>query len=135
MKAVTELYPGYKGGYGLCDYQPIIDACGDVLLQVDDSDYQGDTRALLRDAAGRYGHLQFGWGSCSGCDALQWCSTVADVQLLADAIESEVRWFDTAAEALAYFEGHDWQGDYSWRRDEQRKFVAQAVAILEQHAN
>lgn len=55
------------------DYKPIVNSFGKIIIQVNDGDYQEDSYILLEDD-GRYGYLSFGWGSCSGCDALQACS-------------------------------------------------------------
>lgn len=63
MKTAKELYPEYweneqKSGsfYGPGNYQPIIDEIGNVLVQVDDGDYQGDTRVMY-EKDGKYGDL------------------------------------------------------------------------------
>ena len=111
------------------DYQPMIDAFGKVLLQVDDDDYQGDTRVLLA-KDGKIGHLIFGWGSCSGCDALQACFTVEEVQELCNELENEIRWFDTQEEALKWFKEHDWEGDWSYHDENTKKYVVLALALL-----
>jgi hypothetical protein len=111
------------------DYQPILNSFGEILLQVDDKDYQGDSRILYR-GIDKIGYLQFGWGSCSGCDELQACKSVADVQNLIGWLEKEVKWFDSAKEALDWFEKHDWMGDYSYHRTEQSEFVEKSKAIL-----
>ena len=67
-----KLYPGIKDSFmfGPSDYQPIINHIGKVLVQEDDEDYQGDTFVLLEKDS-KYGFLNIGWGSCSGCDAVQ----------------------------------------------------------------
>ena len=128
MKA-NQLYPEYKGGYGPGSYQPIIDDLGSILLQVDDEDYQGDSRVLIQKDE-KYGILIFGWGSCSGCDALQACESVSELDELIEQIQSSVKWFDNSAECLHYFQNHDWQGDYSWHREETKKFINEAVDKL-----
>jgi hypothetical protein len=53
MKNAKELYPEYweyeqKGAdfYGPSDYDPIIYEIGNVIIKVDDNDYQGDSRIL-----------------------------------------------------------------------------------------
>ncbi len=80
------------------DYQPIIDAIGTVLVQKRDQDYQGDTFVLYggdinyRGGESVYGILVIGWGSCSGCDSLQACSSYDDLQQLADSLENSVQW-------------------------------------------
>ena len=82
MKAET-LYPNFS--YCESDYQPIVDSFGNVLIQVDDADYQGDTRVLY-EKDGKYGYLNFGWGSCSGCDALQACCNIEEIQELINSL-------------------------------------------------
>lgn len=88
------------------DYDPIIRCFGDVLVQVADSDYSGDTRILLK-KDDCYGFLVIGWGSCSGCDALQGCNTFAEVDELINEIEGDIKWFNTLAEAKAYIANDD----------------------------
>lgn len=100
-----------------------------VLLNVEDNDYQGDTRVLMRDGA-RYGLVVFGWGSCSGCDALEAVNgDVAETTELRDELWSSVHWEDSAAEMLAYVDGKDWSLDFSYRK-ETADFLAQARALL-----
>ncbi len=118
------------GGYWASSYQPMLDSFGDILVQVDDEDYQGDSRVLYY-SGGRYGWLQFGWGSCSGCDALQACDSIEEVQELMDDLCGRIQWWGSAKEALDFFKTHDWKGDYSWSRDEQMEFVGKAIAYLE----
>ena len=111
-------------------YDAIVAAFGHTILaQVDDNDYQGDSRYLLQSGE-RYGHLNIGWGSCSGCDALQGCDTIAELQDLADSIEGDIKWFASKDEARTWFETHDWKGDYSWRSKEQADYVEQVLKVL-----
>lgn len=128
MKRAAELYPNFE--WCESDYQPMLNEFGRILLQVDDKDYHGDSRVLyLKD--GKIGWLQFGWGSCSGCDALQACQTVEKIQELMDRLYNEIQWFDSVAEARTFFKTHDWEGDYSWRIKKQEEFVEKAIEILE----
>jgi hypothetical protein len=122
---------GYYNGeeYVSTSYGDIVNGFGSVLLEVTDGDYQGDSRFLLKDGE-RVGWLQFGWGSCSGCDALEACDSKADFDELAASLKSEVKWFDSKKAALKFFEEHDWEADYSWHDDEQKQFVAQAKELL-----
>jgi hypothetical protein len=137
MKSAAEMYPEHAadqerdGSFcGPCDYTPIIEALGEVVLRKDDSDYQGDTYALVKGADGRLGYVNIGWGSCSGCDALQACDTLADIDKLAQSIADGAKWFADEAEARAWFEGHDWQGEYGWRNEERVAFVRETWAFL-----
>ena len=131
MSKARELYPEHfedeDGWLCIGSYQPIIDDIGTVIIQVDDEDYQGDTRVFYEG----YGYLQFGWGSCSGCDMLQACETEEEVNDVIREIEGGVQWFLNADEALTYFKTHDWEGDYSWHQDEQKEFIRKVIEYLE----
>ena len=112
----------------------MIDAFGEVAIQVEDGDYSGDTRVLY-DNDGRIGHLIFGWGSCSGCDALQGCNTVEDVQELCNDLENSIRWFDTKEEAIEWFENHDWEGDWTYHDDNTKEYVQKVLEYLKGKEN
>lgn len=135
LKAITEVYPELvdkQDGYwwGASSYQPMLESLGfEIALQIDDDDYQGDSRLLLRDGE-KVGYLNFGWGSCSGCDALQACDSIKEVENLRQSLFDSIRWFDGPRDALKFFVEHDWEGDYSWYDEEQKQFVAAAVELL-----
>lgn len=131
MRSAAEMYPLANGWF--YDYQPIVDACGDVLLQVDQDAYQGDTWAIVGRGEER-GYLCFGWGSCSGCDALQACESLEEVQQLADGIESSIHWEPNAEALLGWFATKDWDLTYEWRLDDFKKFHAEAIALLSREA-
>ena len=125
------LYPMEEDGYfwGPSSYQPIVDSFGEVLVQVDDSDYQGDTRVLLS-KDGRIGFLNFGWGSCSGCDGLQACGSYREVEILIRSLESSISWFDTLAQAKAYvLDDEARKGSYFWHEGEWEDFKRQVAAL------
>jgi hypothetical protein len=126
MKTAKDLYQNPGDVYFFpSDYQPMLAEFGEILVQVDDDGYQGDSRVLYRDGL-RFGYLCFGWGSCSGCDALQACDTVQEVQELMDELRDSIKWFDSAADAMQWIETHDWAGDYAYSE----KFVTDALAVL-----
>lgn len=141
MKPINEVYSEHaeteaKGEYfyGPGDYGPLLDSFGYLeLLRVDDRDYQGDSRVIYQ-SANRIGFLQFGWGSCSGCDALQACNSMKEIDDLRTSLHDSIKWFDSPAAALDYFEKHDWRGDYSWHEEEQRQFIEQAKELLRKMA-
>lgn len=112
-----------------CDYDPILRAIGTIAFRVDDNDYQGDSRVLFRGADDRWGLLIFGWGSCSGCDALAGCNSPAEVEALAAQLAHDTRW-GTKEEIGAYVCDHDWAGDYGWYSGETRRFVREVAVIL-----
>lgn len=127
---VKELYKEDEC-WGWSDYQPMLEAFGTIAIQVDDHYYQGDSR-LLYDNDGKIGFLMFGWGSCSGCDALQACNTIEQVQALCDDLQDDIRWFDNRKEALEWFCTHDWEGDYSWYAEETKEFVRKCIEYLKE---
>ena len=132
MKAAKELYPCEEDGYWRApgDYQPILDTFGNILVQVDDIDWQGDSRVLYKDK-GIYGYLQFGWGSCSGCDSLLACDSVEEVQQLMDDLYQSITWFNSASDAIHYFKTHDWEGDYC-SNSKQKEFVSKVIEKLKE---
>lgn len=115
-------------------YIPIVRLFGIPLVVVSDNDYQGDTRVLLRDG-NRYGVLVIGFGSCSGCDALQACTTFEDVDRLIDDLEADVHWFDTLTDAQTYvaFDA-DRQLQHYWHCNEWADFKQQVLALSDTSA-
>ena len=131
IKNAEEIYPREDGEfpYYLSGYTPILEEFGEILLRVDEDAWQGDT-LVLYEKDGKYGWLRFGWGSCSGCDALQGCSSYKEIQELIDSLESSVQWFESKKEAIKFFKTHDWEGDYD-NGEEQQEFVRKAIALLD----
>lgn len=137
MKPINEVYPEHAADeargesfYGPADYGPLLESMEyEILLQKDDSDYQGDSRLLLRDGD-RYGVLVFGWGSCSGCDALQACDSMKDIEALRTSLANSITWFDSKAACRGYFETHDWSGDFSYGSDETKQFITEGKQLL-----
>ena len=98
---------GQDGTYG-----PLLKSMGfEILVQEDEDDYQGDSVVLF--SHGEYrGILIFGWGSCSGCDALKGCFSYKDIEELREKLCNDIRWFKTSGDCLNYLENHDWEGEY-----------------------
>lgn len=128
MKTAREIY-GDVDGYSFYSYDDMVKEFGTIIVKVDDDNYSGDSRVFYHDGA-RYGWLQFGWGSCSGCDALQGCCNIDEVQRLMDELYNSIRWWDTREEALKFFNEHDWAGDYSYDTGEQKKFIEEVKKYL-----
>jgi hypothetical protein len=127
MKSARELYAADERWWS--DYQPIINSFGSVIIQADDADYQGDSYVVLRDGS-RYGYLNFGWGSCSGCDALQACDSLEEVDNLINSLASSIHWEDSAEDLLKWMDERDWELQYVWHVDEFKAFLAQAKEAL-----
>lgn len=136
MKTIKECYPddvrddGTLRGWGVSDYDPLLQSLGhEVLLKVDDNDYQGDSRLILKNGD-RYGLLIFGWGSCSGCDALQACGTVEEIEELRDGLANGIIWHDSRQAMLDFIKSRDWEVQFSWHDEETKEFVEKAIAML-----
>lgn len=136
MKTIEETYPdqakeseseGHFWAPG--DYNPMLQSFEyEILLQVDDSDYQGDSRLIFRNGD-QYGLLIFGWGSCSGCDALQACDSMKEIAELRDSLHGQIKW-DSLRGLHDYITNKDWELDYAWHADETKDFVEKAKALL-----
>jgi hypothetical protein len=129
MKSAIELYGGRVNMGCIGEYQPMLNEFGQIVIQVDDSDYQGDSRVLYKKDE-MYGYLQFGWGSCCGCDALQACESIEEVQNLMNELHSQIKWM-SKEDMLKYFKEHDWKGDYSYHQEETKEFVDKVIKYLE----
>lgn len=128
MQPINEVYDSSAHGWG--DYQPMIDSMGyEVVCQQDVGGYQGDTLAIVRDGE-RHGFLTFGWGSCSGCDALQSCSTLHEVHELRQEIHDQIVWKGSAQEMVEFLRDRDWKAQFYSDRDEVMEFVAKAIGAL-----
>ena len=115
------------------DYNVLLDLFEfKILLQVDDKDYQGDSRVLFYDEkTHKFGFLVFGWGSCSGCDSLQACHSVEQVDELQEQIFNDITWFDSADKLLYYFKTKDWELEYCYHDEGEFKiFLEKAEKIL-----
>jgi hypothetical protein len=100
----------------------------EVLVEYKEQDYQGDYLFLLRDGD-RYGFLTFGFGSCSGCDALQGCDSKDEMIALRDNMYRSIRWEDSANAMVCYLLSKEYETE--WYRDEFVPFRAQALAALQ----
>ena len=116
MECVQNLFPGCYDHLGFCTptYNEIVEHIGNVVLSSRDHDYQGTSYYLLEKDS-KYGYLEFGWGSCSGCDALEACENCNDLQSICDRLEESVKWFDSESEFLEWAKNiRDWEGSFSW---------------------
>lgn len=105
-----------------------------LLVSVDEDGWQGDSYKLIADGdepGQRYGVLIFGWGSCSGCDAFEGCSTVEDYQQLADSLQDSIKWFSDKEGLMKYAEEHDWKGDFVWHSSTFHDFFKQLLEFVE----
>jgi hypothetical protein len=130
MRTARELFPeAFKDTYSItANYQVMLEEFGKIVLQVDDANCAGDSRVLYQDGD-MFGWLQFGWGSCTGCDALQRCETIEEVQNLMNRLQADIKWFDNWYDADAFFRNHAWKTDYS-NNAKQKEFIAKALVLF-----
>jgi hypothetical protein len=132
MKPIADVYEA--GTRYFSGYQPLLDSFEyEILYQVDDEDYQGDSRIIFKDGD-RYGVLIFGWGSCSGCDAMEACDSIEDVEKLRTELHDTIRW-GALEETIQYFKAHDWNGDFSYHAKETKIFIEKGLKLLEARFN
>lgn len=121
MKKAEEIYDK-ECRYGWYDYNPILEQFGNIIIKVDDDYYQGDSRVFY-EKDGKYGFLIFGFGSCSGCDALQACENIDEVQNLMDSMQNSVKWFESLDEIKNYFKEKDWSLEWSYNSKNTKDFI------------
>lgn len=129
IKDMAEVYATEDFGWW-CDYTPMIESFGAVLVRKDGGSYQGDTWVLLQENDGRIGYLEFGWGSCSGCDALQACRSIEDVNELANRFYDSIRWFPNKTECAKWFKTYDFEGNWCWHDEDFRDFHRDVLTYL-----
>jgi len=78
-------------------------------------DYQGDFYYFGKDQQGAFYFVVGGYGSCSGCDALQACDTYEDLIELRSELKRSIRKFDSLEEFEGWF-NNDAQTE--WYNDE-----------------
>ncbi len=111
-----------EGGEGVT-YEQLIGQALDIVMHVRQDDYSGDSwmivREKLRSGERRWGFLRFGWGSCSGCDALEGCENAYEQQALRDELVGQVVWRDTPEDLIAWYDTQrDHEGEYDRNRPE-----------------
>lgn len=125
------LYGEYQDEEYYCNsnYDPIVKYFGNILVESHDDDYQGDSRYLIQ-SSGKYGFLIIGWGSCSGCDALQGCSNNEELNDLVNSLWNNIKWFDTKEEVLNYINSEDREENFYYHSEEWNNFVNEVNALF-----
>lgn len=122
----SEYHPDWEPSYE----DLIALGCDEVVVSASFGDYQGDSHVIGRRGT-QYGFQTYGWGSCSGCDALEGCRTAEDLAGLAVSMATLwSHWADSAEDMLKWIEGHDWEGQWSFyaeREEEARKTIIAAL--------
>lgn len=87
-------------------YPNIVKSMGvEIITDEKEDDYQGDWFFVVKRAqAPQYGWLVCGFGSCSGCDALEGSDTYEDLESLRSSLYTDIRWFDTQGELVKFLQ-------------------------------
>lgn len=102
IEKLKSLYPYERDSdyFYVSDYGPLDALIGEEVVCVSDPDYQGETRILYQKMNednmfdDMYTVRTYYWGSCSGCDALQACSSWEDLLDYAQSHIANVQWFN-----------------------------------------
>lgn len=123
-------YPGYL---------ELVESSGYEVLEFETTgSYQGDHEVLLADGE-RRGFLMIGYGSCSGCDALEAAYGYTDspdwnrIVELAAGIRDDIHWADSAADLAAYLRA-DIEDPLKWylHDDEIKAVLTAFISKLEE---
>jgi hypothetical protein len=125
-----------KHGYGSLGYGDLLTAVGLTVVSTDDFGYyQGDYLFHVTDVEGRHGLLIQGYGSCSGCDALEaaqpWQNDgdLTDVAVLADGMVMNVVWENENGLLAAFEDKLSTEETASWWRYSDAELLARAREI------
>lgn len=114
-------------------YRQIVESMemGEVRVWADFGSYQGDTFVLIRRnrVGTEWAYLSIGWGSCSGCDALESCDDLEELEELRKGIAESAHCLNTA-EMLRYLQDDARTRDWSWHSGGWKQFRAAAVEEL-----
>ncbi len=127
MKEIREVYPSFDGlEY---EYKPLLESMEyEILVKVDEDDYQGDSWVLFKDGT-RYGFLNFGWGSCSGCDALQACESLEEIESLRNELHKSIIWHQDKKAMIDWLLKHQWWKDASFYVSDSEYYTAYFVGL------
>lgn len=125
------------------NYSEFIGEFAEIVLHIYDADSSGDSYMLLccdgpsiGAGSGIYGYLCFGWGSCSGCDALQSAlynrrerNSYSEFKELRTKLCDQVVW-KPKEELLEWIKSVDWAGKHEGRSSNHKFFREVAIVLL-----
>lgn len=127
---IDKMFPAHEGDRCF-SYDPLVEALGESVVQVSSDDYQGITRILLKErVGGRYCLYDYEWGSCSGCDFAQGCSTVEEFLEYANDAAESIQWKSVQEILSELFEMEKGNSTFGHRDEEQYDFVKKCREYL-----
>lgn len=110
-------------------YDDMVDSFDCLSLATDFiGDYQGDIFYLLK-KDNEYCLLVIGYGSCSGCDALEACDTREERIELAESIRSSMQWF-SKEDLLDHLNVEYLETQYYWYEADAKEVIEKYKGIL-----
>lgn len=100
----------FPGGYGR-----LFGTFGEIEGRWDESDYQGNSIFIIRctkENVQAWGVVEFGWGSCSGCDSLQACRDPDEAMRLRNRMGESILWFEDRDWLVQWARERDWEGTW-----------------------
>jgi hypothetical protein len=124
-----------RDGWGPeCGYRELLALIGEPVVVTQVGSYQGDYLVLFKGDDDLdddlWGFLTFGYGSCSGCDALQSCGSAQDLQELYERLRDSTKW-ESKAVMEDYVTGKDYEGEfYGSYKEDWGEFRSEALEAL-----
>ena len=113
-------------------YLDLVEAAGLMVLESESvGSYQGEEYVLVRDLEStKFGVLNYGYGSCSGCDLLEAAKSVKDLEDIRDGFRNAVELFDSPKDLLARIEDPKWIDDFYDKPDNFAKLCRNKLVEL-----
>lgn len=123
--------PDPEGGETYLDYSKLLELMDyEVLFEKSCGSYQGDLVFLLKHPEKGFGFTVVGYGSCSGCDALEACDSVSDVHDLMQTLDNHITWRESKIELAGFLAIRDKANHWHWNDDEVNAAADEIVDIL-----
>lgn len=107
---------------GYYHYENLIKATGcDIIDSLYMGNYEDDLLMVVSKNY-KFGLLVTGYGSCSGCDALQGCVTNTERTELAVELYNKIMWKEPG-EIIDYLEDKDWSAEYYGQQKGLSEFI------------
>ena len=81
----------------------------EIIMQYSVGDYSGDYYFVIK-LKSYYGFVSIAYGSCSGCDALEGCESLDELNSLQNSVWNDIRWFSTLDDLKQWAIKYDWEG-------------------------
>lgn len=131
---IKTFYPDAVEDFNSGDHASLVRSFGvEILVEGTAYDYEGSYTGdvlYLLEKEEYIGFFTFGFGSCSGCDALQGCSSWADLEELRQSLWRSVKWFNSPTEALEYLAQKEWNLEFVGEGESTKDFVEKACLYL-----